>query len=113
MSELKNEITYVAESLLHGKGLFAQEFIPVDQVIGYVEGHDTDVDGPYVLWSEDCTEGFEVTCCLKYINHSDHPNACYCDDSSVIALRDIQPGEEITHNYAGDDAQTRIVFDEE
>jgi len=42
----------------------------------------------------------EVTCDLKFINHSDRPNACYYDDLSVVALRDIETGEEITHDYA-------------
>ncbi|MBT4195428.1 MAG: SET domain-containing protein-lysine N-methyltransferase, partial [Gammaproteobacteria bacterium] len=38
----------------------------------------------------------------KYINHSDTPNACYYDDKSVVALRDINQGDEITHNYEAD-----------
>ncbi len=45
-------------------------------------------------------EGFEVLCHLRFINHSDDPNACYFDDLSVVALRDIAAGEEITHDYA-------------
>ena len=41
---------------------------------------------------------------LRYINHHPDPNAVYYDDLTVYALRDIAPGEEITHNYWGDDA---------
>ena len=55
-------------------------------------------DGAHVLWLDE-TRGVEVTCDLKYINHSDRPNACYYDDLSVVALRDIEPDEEITHDY--------------
>jgi SET domain-containing protein len=40
-----------------------------------------------------------VICDLKYINHCERPNACYYDDLSVVALRDIEAGEEITHDY--------------
>jgi uncharacterized protein len=94
-------ITYVAESGIHGKGLFAAEFIEKDTIIGYLDGEHTQEDGMYVLWLNGET-GFEVSCKLKYINHSDQPNACYYDDKSVVALRDIQPNEEITHNYEAD-----------
>ena len=48
-------------------------------------------------------QGIEVLCNLKYINHSEDPNACYYDDLSVVALRDIEPHEEITHNYYSND----------
>ncbi len=54
-----------------------------------------------MLWLDDKT-GFEVSCELKYINHSDSPNACYYNDKSVVALKDIEKGEEITHNYGAD-----------
>ena len=43
-----------------------------------------------------------VTCDLRFINHSNEPNAAYYDDLSVMSLRDIRPGEEIVHNYMGD-----------
>ena len=46
---------------------------------------------------------------LRYINHSDEPNAAYCDDLTVVALRDIHPGQEIVHNYENDG---EIEFDE-
>jgi hypothetical protein len=55
-----------------------------------------------VLWISE-RDAREVTCDLKYINHCDDPNACYYDDLSVIALRDIHPHEEITHDYASND----------
>jgi uncharacterized protein len=94
-------ITYIAESGIHGKGLFAAETIKKDTIIGYLDGKPTQIDGMYVLWI-DSESGFEVSCKLKFINHSDEPNACYYDDKSVVALRDIQANEEITHNYEAD-----------
>jgi len=91
----------VANSAIHGMGLFADEAIPAHSLIGTLQGKQTQQDGMYVLWlDEHC--GFEVEGDLKYINHSDSPNACYYDDRSVVALRDIQAGEEITHNYEAD-----------
>ena len=90
--------THVANSAIHGLGLFASESIARNCIIGYLSGRPTRRDGTYVLWISE-TEGFEVCCDLRYINHSDRPNACYYDDLSVVALRDIRAGEEITHDY--------------
>jgi SET domain-containing protein len=92
------KLTYVANSLIHGKGLFAQADMPKGAVIGTLEGQPCQQDGSHVLWLSE-TEGFEVSCHLKYINHSTKANACYYDDLTVVALRDIRRGEEITHNY--------------
>ena len=94
-------LTYVAQSPIHGQGLFARKLIAEGSVIGHLEGEHTVQDGIYVLWIDE-ENGFEVSCDLKYINHSEQPNACYYDDKTVVALRDIQAGEEITHNYEAD-----------
>mgnify|MGYP001816180438 CR=1 FL=1 len=96
----------VRESPLHGRGLFATQFIPEDTVIGLLTTEpapDDELDGPYVLWV-DGDKPTRVTCDLRFINHSDEPNAAYYDDLSVVSLRDIQPGEELLHNYMGDAA---------
>ena len=91
---------YVKESGIHGKGLFANCDIEKDETIGSIKYNPTSEDGPYVLWIED--QGILVECDLKYINHDTDPNACYCEDLNVVALRDIKKDEEITHDY-GDD----------
>ena len=91
-------LTYIKSSKIHGKGLFAKQPITAGTILGYLKGKPTKQDGMYVLWL-DQKNGFEVSCDLKFINHSDEPNACYFDDKSVVALRDIEAHEEITHNY--------------
>ena len=90
---------YVAPSPIHGLGLFAAERIETDSVIGWLRGRPCVEDGSYVLWVAE-NRAIEVLCDLRYINHSEQPNACYYDDLSVIALCDIEAGDEITHNYA-------------
>lgn len=97
-----NVATYVASSLIHGRGLFAGKRIRAGTVIGRIRGIPSQRDGSHVLWLS-ASEAIEVTCDFKYINHSDEPNACYYDDLSVVALRDIQEHEEITHDYASND----------
>jgi SET domain-containing protein len=94
--------TYVAASLIHGKGLFAKTAIADGEVIGWLNGKPCSTDAAHVLWISE-RQGIEVLCDLRYINHSNDPNACYYDDLSVVALRDIEAHEEITHNYHSND----------
>ena len=96
------QLTYVTDSQLHGKGLFARKSIHKGCIIGRVQGNPCIRDGTHVLWLTE-TEGFRVNCNLKFINHADAPNACYYDDLTVVALRKIDQDEEITHNYASAD----------
>ena len=91
---------YVKDSKIHGKGLFARKNIKVGETIGSIKYNPTNKDGPYVLWVDE--QGILVECDLKYINHSQKPNACYCEDLDVVALKNIKKDEEITHDY-GDD----------
>jgi len=101
MTRSKENLVYVAASTLHGKGLFARVPIQTGEIIGWIEAEPANKNGPHVLWVS-AKKGLKVNCCLRYINHADDPNACYYDDGSVMALRDIETGEEITHNYAGE-----------
>ena len=101
----------VRTSSIHGKGLFATRFIAADTVLGRLEGQIVHDDGPYVLWLDD-ERGLEVRNDLRFINHCATPNAAYYDDLTVAAICDIQPGEEITHNYAGDAEADEVDFDE-
>jgi len=98
---MSNNFYIVKESGIHGKGLFATHKIQRGDLIGTIEYKPVTEDGPYVLWL-DAETGILVECDLKYINHNAKPNACYCEDLEVVALRDINEGEEITHDY-GDD----------
>lgn len=95
----KHPLVYVKESDIHGKGLFAKKNIKAGEILGEVKGKPTKKDGPYVLWMDDARKGFEVSCIFKYINHHNKANACYYDDLTVVALKNIRKGEEITHNY--------------
>ena len=99
---LTDQLTYVGDSNIHGKGLFASIDIAKNTVIGTIQGSPCKRDGTHVIWLSE-TQAFKVSCNLKYINHADHPNACYYDDLSVVALRDIKAHEEITHDYGNAD----------
>ena len=95
---MTESLFYVADSQIHGKGLFARKYIGAGEIIGRIDGVPTTTDGEHVLWiAED--NGFHVKCDLRFINHSDEPNAVYYDTLEVCALTGIAPGEEITPEY--------------
>ena len=39
----------------------------------------------------------------QYMNHSCDPNLWWIDDDTLVARRDIQPGEEVSYDYATSD----------
>ena len=90
----------VQRSPIHGLGLFATEKIRKGKLIGRADGGQTTKDGPHVLWLNEQI-GLKVQNELRFINHSPIPNAVYYDDATVVALRTIRKGEEITHDYTG------------
>ena len=51
------------------------------------------------MWCDDGKSAREVTCNFRFINHAKKANVAYYDDLTVVAIRDILPGEELTHYY--------------
>lgn len=95
---MNNSKTIISKSIIHGRGLFASCAIKKGECIGVIRGQKTTQNGDHVLWLSK-KEGVKVTCDFRFINHDDNPNACYYNTLDVVALKNIQPGEEITHNY--------------
>lgn len=96
-------LVYVAESPIHGKGLFAREPIPARAYIGRYLGPEAKRNGSHVLWIEGehgwiGRRGFNR---LRYLNHAAVPNAEF-DGFDLYARRRIQAGEEITIDYHWD-----------
>lgn len=99
---VRDDLVRVAESPVHGRGLFAAKQIRKGTELGICKTRKAKKDGPYVLWLEDEDRDVEVICDLKFINHGKKPNVSYYDDLSVVALKNIKPGDELLHHY-GDD----------
>jgi uncharacterized protein len=97
------------ESTIAGTGLFARAFIPKGTILAVKGGRiytkaDLDRADPDVLlhsslrlWENRFLAGREGMTC---INHSCNPNAVMLGTHMAIAFRDIEPGEEITLEYA-------------
>ena len=96
-------LVYVAESGIHGKGLFAARDIVCGEYIATFHGPQARRDGIYVLWvyaSPDDTEpvGRSGRNMLRFVNHARSCNAEF-DGFDLYACRAIAPGEEITIDY--------------
>lgn len=96
-SEVPYDLVYVADSDIHGKGMFASQAIDANISLGLLEGRPTTVDGIYVLWLS-ARKAMTVTNDFRYINHSSNPN-CALTGVEVVTLREIDPHEELTHDY--------------
>lgn len=92
---------HVGLSVIHGKGLFASRHIKSGELIGFYDGEPVSEDGMHVLWvEEDDGEwtGYEGSNHMRYMNHSDEPNA-EMDGLQCYATQPIAAGEEITIDY--------------
>jgi len=89
--------TYVAQSPIHGKGLFASRNIKAGVTLGRLQGMLTEEDGTYVLWLNKKI-GLEITNEFRFINHDSNPN-CALTDTKVVTLRAVEKDEEFTHDY--------------
>ena len=103
-------------SKIGGKGIFARERIEKNEVIVIKAGHYIDratldsnthtIKDAEAQITQDMfiapltSEEFESS--MAYMNHSCEPNAGFGGNVLVVAMRDIEPGEEITFDYAMD-----------
>ena len=98
----KNGLCYVAESVVHGRGLFARTNIGAGTWIGHYDSVETSRNGMHVLWVEgeepDEWLGFDGINELRFLNHDGQPNA-EMNELDLYAKRDIKKDEEITFHY--------------
>jgi len=90
----------VGTSEIHGQGLFAAKPIRKGATLGICKTATTRLPGEHTLWLD--KGPVDVTCDLRFINHSKSPNVAYYDDLTVVSLRNIELGEELTHDYGKD-----------
>jgi SET domain-containing protein len=110
----------VRESGIHGRGLFAVEAFRRDEIVAVKGGHIFDrhtlrevepVLGPAEIQigtdlfigplTEDEREGSMI-----FSNHSCEPNIGVRGQIVFVAMRDIEAGEELTHDWATTDDDT-------
>jgi len=100
-----NPLAYVADSPIHGRGLFARVAIKKDAWIGTYDGPATRDDGMHVLWlwndERERWEGINGRNEMRFLNHSSDPNADWWGND-LYAIRPIARDEEITFHYGED-----------
>lgn len=100
------ELVYVADSGIHGCGVFAARRIAKGEYIGTFAGPEVRRDGTYVLWVHDealgdWPIGRSGRNMLRFLNHSPGFNAVF-DAFDLYARRSIRSDEEITIDYGGE-----------
>ncbi len=107
--------TEVRESKIHGRGLFAVATIDKGEIVAVKGGHIVDGEtlrreitprlGPVEIQIDDnlfiapvAEEERELS--MLYTNHSCDPNLGLRGEITFVAMRDIKPGEELTHDWA-------------
>jgi SET domain-containing protein len=106
---VKGEVSRIA-----GRGLMAVQPIARDEVVAIKGGHivdtailtglpeklqnsDVQIDDDFHLVALDESEYEPV---MLFINHSCEPNVGFAGNVVLVAMRDIEPGEELTTDYA-------------
>jgi SET domain-containing protein len=96
-----DEAVEVRESPIHGRGVFARKRFRKGAYIATFEGQPTEQDGMHVLWildDDDREIGIQGRNALRFLNHAAKPNSEFLGPD-LHALRNIQPGQEITFHY--------------
>lgn len=99
-----SELFVVADSNIHGKGLFARCDISKGDYMGTYKGpvcDDLETGGPHVLWVENdegTWVGRDGRNILRYMNHHHNPCAEF-EGFDLYAIKNIKEGTEITIHY--------------
>ena len=104
----------VCSGALEGRGVFATQEIEEGEVVAVKAGHIVTADqlaqitssvGDYALQIHDRfylspTTKEEIAGMTIFINHSCDPNVGFDGQITYVAMRDIEPGVELCHDYA-------------
>ncbi|KAE9547183.1 hypothetical protein FO519_009605, partial [Halicephalobus sp. NKZ332] len=114
MRTLHQNVVVIDKGVIEGKGLVAIKLIKKGEIVSpYVPGQPTySINDVLSMTPEEykvlrhygyqCRENIIIheQSEERYMNHSCDPNLSWIDDDTVIANRDIQPGEEVTYDYS-------------
>lgn len=105
-------------STIEGRGLFGTDRISRDELVAVKSGHVVDtatlLELPEQLQKSEIqiAEGLHLVALssdeyepvMLFINHSCEPNVGFAGNVVLVAMRDVEPGEELTTDYAMFDA---------
>ncbi|GIK27417.1 MAG: SET domain-containing protein-lysine N-methyltransferase [Chloroflexi bacterium] len=102
---------------IHGKGLVATALILAGEVVSRLEPFQPhyaiadvmlmsseEIDHVlHIAYQNSATTLVAEQGDERFMNHSCDPTTWWADDNTLVARRDIQPGEELTYDYATTD----------
>jgi uncharacterized protein len=102
-------------SSIHGKGVFASTLIPQGSLVWELDKYltfstESIQEKPAYIHNLSYFDGQQYVLSLdgsQYTNHSCNPNTGWLTDTIMIAIRDIQPDEELTYDYATSETNPR------
>lgn len=112
---LSSKVKKLQQSNISGQGLVCVEAVKKGEIIAIKGGHIIDIKifeesyesvvGMTLLQIDDNfviapLEKTEIEDCTIYLNHSCNPNVGIRGEITIIAMRDIQAGEEVVIDYA-------------
>ncbi|MCU0514750.1 MAG: SET domain-containing protein-lysine N-methyltransferase [Anaerolineae bacterium] len=114
----------VVASTIQGHGLVATGLIRAGEVVSRLEpDQPLTALSDFATWTTEAQDDFLIHSYQysathlvseqgdeKYMNHSCDPNTWWADNDTMIARRDIQPGEEITYDYATTDVDVAFAM---
>jgi uncharacterized protein len=119
MSDLsyRSPKTQVRDSAIHGKGLFATRALAAGEIVGVKGGHVVTkrqwttlaptLGSAEIQISDDLfvapVQPEQREGSMLFTNHSCEPNIAIQGQIVFVAMRDIAPGEELTHDWATTD----------
>nr|WP_319776222.1 SET domain-containing protein [uncultured Sphaerochaeta sp.] len=103
----------VKKSKIHGKGIFASQTIPPNELVMVISGEvisgkecerrEWEDDNVYIFWNGRTYIDTIKTKKIKYINHDCDPNcevlARDKESLNLVSSREIKKGEEISMDY--------------
>lgn len=109
--------TEVRASPIHGKGLFAKQLIAAGEIVAVKGGHiltrqewtalEEQLGPAEIQIAEDLViapaDRSHREGAMLFTNHSCDPNIAVQGQIVFVAMRDIAPGEELTHDWATTD----------
>lgn len=114
VASYRSRKTAIRQSDTQGRGLFAQEPIAKGETVSVRNGHivrrdiEPEITKPDSYWGYPISDEFvlaplnaeEVEDIMMFLNHSCAPNIGILGQILFVAMRDIEPDEELTIDYA-------------
>ena len=119
----------VRVSTIAGRGLFAKGFITKGEIVWKQDAHEKSYPVSEISQWPDEVQSYFYSLAWQtgpemysgpthegesdpgdYMNHSCEPNCGFKGDTEMVAIRDIQPGEEVVYDYVMSEFDRELIL---